>query len=62
MNISTFVVAGSSQTCLTGTTMADVRLELTREEAADANRGDESAHEITASLFLTQGLELEEQQ
>lgn len=42
--------------------MADVRLELAREEAADANRGDESAHEITASLFLTQGLELEEQQ
>ena len=43
--------------------MADVRLELAREEAADADRGgDESTHEITASLFLTQGLELEEKQ
>jgi hypothetical protein len=42
--------------------MADVRLELAREEAADADHGNESAHEITASLFLARGLELEEQQ
>jgi hypothetical protein len=62
VSISTFVVAGSWRTCLTGTTMADVRLELAREEAADADHGNKSAHEITASLFLMRGLELEEQQ
>lgn len=42
--------------------MADVRLELAREEAADTERGRDFPHEVTASRFLSQGLELEEQQ
>jgi len=40
----------------------DVQLKLAREEASDAERGNEYAHEVTMSRFLSQGLELEEQQ
>lgn len=42
--------------------MADVKLELAREEEADARRGAQNAHEVTASRFLAMGLDLEEQQ
>jgi hypothetical protein len=46
----------------TDTTTADVQLELAREESADAQRGNSYLHETTVSHFLSQGLELEEQQ
>ncbi|KAH7904723.1 hypothetical protein BJ138DRAFT_1138468 [Hygrophoropsis aurantiaca] len=45
-----------------GATMADIRLELANEEAADAQKGIMSPHEMTASSWLLAGLELEEQQ
>lgn len=47
--------------CL-GTTTADVKLELAREEAADAARGVVRAHDVSISAFLTQALDIEEQQ
>lgn len=46
----------------TGETLADVKLELAKEEAADATRGIIRSHDTSASTFLTVGLELEEQQ
>jgi hypothetical protein len=42
--------------------MTDVKLELAKEEEADAGRGIIRSHETSASTFLTVGLELEEQQ
>ncbi|KAI0038918.1 hypothetical protein FA95DRAFT_1504888, partial [Auriscalpium vulgare] len=42
--------------------MVDVRLELAEEEAREAALGQVSPHETTASMFLTVGFELEEQQ
>lgn len=42
--------------------MSDIILELAREEAADAAVIDELAHEVSASRFLTMGLNIEEQQ
>jgi hypothetical protein len=42
--------------------MTDVKLELAKEEAAEAARGIIRSHETSASIFLTVGLELEEQQ
>lgn len=42
--------------------LAEVRLELSKEEAEDAARGVEQGHETTPSKFLIQGLELEDQQ
>jgi len=42
--------------------MTDVKLELAKEEAAEAAWGIIRSHETSASVFLTVGLELEEQQ
>src|ERR1700733_7110745 len=42
--------------------MADVRLELANEEAADVSRGKESLHNVSAAKWLVIGLDLEEQQ
>ncbi|KAI0039995.1 hypothetical protein FA95DRAFT_1612138 [Auriscalpium vulgare] len=42
------------------TTLADVRLELGEEEAAEADRGLISLHEMSASVFLSAGLKLED--
>ncbi|KAI0037488.1 hypothetical protein FA95DRAFT_1459080, partial [Auriscalpium vulgare] len=44
------------------TSLVDVRLELAEEEASEAALGQLSPHETTASMFLTIGFELEEQQ
>ena len=43
-------------------TLADVRLALGNEEAEEAARGTFQPHEVTASVFLNTGLDLEEQQ
>jgi hypothetical protein len=45
-----------------GTSVAEVRLELAKEEADDVQRGNQSIHHISASRWLTMGLDLEEQQ
>lgn len=42
--------------------LAEVRLELANEEAADAARGFDQGHNTTPSKFLVQGFELEDQQ
>jgi hypothetical protein len=42
--------------------MTDVKLELAKEEEADARCGVIRSHETSAGAFLTVGLELEEQQ
>ena len=44
------------------TTVQDVRLELIQEEAHETAYGVLPPHKISASSFLTIGLELEEQQ
>lgn len=41
-------------------TSAEIKLELAKEEQEDARRGVLSAHEISPSLFITQGFDLEE--
>ncbi|KAI0055075.1 hypothetical protein BV25DRAFT_1816134 [Artomyces pyxidatus] len=43
-------------------TTANMRLELAQEEAEEAARGIVALHEMSASVFLNVGLELEEQQ
>ena len=45
-----------------GTSVAEVRLELAKEEADDVQCGNQSVHHISASRWLTMGLDLEEQQ
>jgi hypothetical protein len=45
-----------------GTTMADVKLELAKEEAADIESGRQTLHDVSASRWLAMGLDLEEQQ
>ena len=52
----------STYKLLLATTLQDVRLELAREEAAEAARGRVSYHNITLTTFLTTALDLEEQQ
>jgi hypothetical protein len=47
--------------CL-ATTLQDVRLELAKEEAAEAAKGCTSPHKVTLTTFLTTALDLEEQQ
>ena len=42
--------------------MNTVRLELAQEEAAEISRGVISTHEVSQSVFLQLGIELEEQQ
>ncbi|KAI0042913.1 hypothetical protein FA95DRAFT_1499394 [Auriscalpium vulgare] len=43
-------------------TLGDIRLELAQEEAAEMDRGVMSLHELSASVFLSVGLELEDLQ
>ncbi|TFY54862.1 hypothetical protein EVG20_g9538 [Dentipellis fragilis] len=46
----------------TETTLADVRLEISEEEAREASQGIISLHEMTSGTFLSVGLELQDQQ
>jgi hypothetical protein len=43
-------------------TLQDVRLQLSKEDAEEAARGVISAHQTSMSSFLMTGIELEEQQ
>jgi hypothetical protein len=45
-----------------GTSMADVRLELAKEEMKEAEGGHLQLHDTSSNTFLLVGLELEEQQ
>ena len=47
---------------LKGLSMADVRLELAKEEMQEANGGHMQLHETSPNIFLQIGLELEDQQ
>ncbi|TDL14376.1 hypothetical protein BD410DRAFT_697320, partial [Rickenella mellea] len=51
-----------SQPFSEGKSLAKAKLELAKQEAVDASAGVISPHEISASTFLSSGLELEEQQ
>ncbi|KAA1478735.1 hypothetical protein DENSPDRAFT_788366 [Dentipellis sp. KUC8613] len=44
------------------TTLADVRLEISTEEAREASQGVVSLHEMTSGTFLSVGLDLQDQQ
>jgi hypothetical protein len=44
------------------TTERDIRLQMVKEEEAEASRGILPPHDISPSLFLHAGLELEQQQ
>ncbi len=48
--------------CSSGTTLQDIQLQLTQEDAAEAAKGVVSLHAINVTVFLTKGLELEDQQ
>jgi hypothetical protein len=49
-------------TSKTGLTEAQVRLQFAKEEAEDVARGLPSLHDVSASSFITAGLDLEEEQ
>jgi hypothetical protein len=49
-------------TILEGSSMAEVRLELAKEEMEEAEGGHMQLHETSANIFLQIGLELEDQQ
>ncbi|KAI0043482.1 hypothetical protein FA95DRAFT_1498510, partial [Auriscalpium vulgare] len=46
----------------TTTSLADVRIELAAEEAEQASLGHISPHEMTASMFVSTGMDLQDQQ
>lgn len=47
---------------LLATTERDIRLQLVKEEEAEASRGVLPPHDVSPSSFLHAGLELEDQQ
>jgi hypothetical protein len=47
---------------LLATTERDIRLQLVKEEEAEASRGILPPHDVSPSSFLHAGLELEDQQ
>jgi hypothetical protein len=47
---------------LTETTMQEIRLELTKEDAKDAAEGINPPHKTSLTSFLTKAFDLEEQQ
>ena len=42
--------------------LTEIRLRLAEEEAADAEMGQRTPHQVSASVFVRMGLELEDQQ
>lgn len=42
--------------------VSEVRLRLAQEEAAEVEKGQRAPHQISASVFIRMGLELEDQQ
>lgn len=42
--------------------LSEIRLRLLQEEAAEAERGQRLPHEVTPSVFIRMGLDLEDQQ
>lgn len=47
---------------MTGVCTAQIRLELAKEEAAEAAKGNHALHDTSPSQWLRIGLELEESQ
>jgi len=56
------VCVGHGLICYIVTTLHDVRLELAKEDAREAESGIEAPHKLSMTTFLVKGLELEEQQ
>ena len=42
--------------------LSEARLRLTQEEVTEAEQGQHAPHEVTASVFIRMGLELQDQQ
>lgn len=42
--------------------LSEIRLRLAQEEASEAERGYRAPHQVSASVFIRMGLELEDQQ
>ena len=42
--------------------LSEIRLRLVQEEAAEAERGQRTPHQVSASVFVRMGLDLEDQQ
>lgn len=47
---------------LTETTMQEIRFELAKEDAKEAEQGINTPHKTSLTSFLTKGFDLEEQQ
>ena len=60
MCVITFLIVYSN--IVTDTSMKEIRLKLAKEDTEDIKSGAIISHEITPSMFLNLGLELEEQQ
>lgn len=57
-----FVISSDGSFFVSAPSLHEIRLALAREEDDNARRGDLAPHKITQSLFLQEGLELEEEQ
>lgn len=64
MSSSIFIIqlSKSDIIALTGTSLADVKRELNKEEDEELKNGVLPLHQMSAAQFLATGLELEEQQ
>jgi hypothetical protein len=47
---------------LSASKVSEIRLQLAQEEAAEAEKGQRAPHQVSASVFIRMGLELEDQQ
>ena len=49
-------------TLLSASKLSEARLWLTQEEVTEAEQGQHALHEVTTSVFIRMGLELQDQQ
>jgi hypothetical protein len=47
---------------LSASKVSEIRLWLAQEEVAEAERGQQAPHQVSASVFVRMGLKLEDQQ
>jgi len=47
---------------LSASKVSEIRLRLAQEEATQAEKGQQAPHQVSASVFIHTGLELEDQQ
>ena len=61
-NEISLILSNVSDGGILGLTLQDVRLELSKEEAAEASSSNCQTHKVSLTGFLTMGLELEDRQ